>query len=192
RRATAAAAKLAAAAVCISGCAPLCTSRSLALPFASQALPAHIRIIYPEGHAMRTIVSVLLLPFAVAVAQAQPAAGAPSHSADILLRVHPLAWRAPISTVPLSPGLRLEPETGESSDLGLAGATAVTSRATNPLAGIPISVRADGSRFAILAGKLRSYSVVYIGTSGQLQQDCVQSQEEALEMVGHTPPSRGR
>lgn len=141
---------------------------------------------------MRPILPVILLLSTVALAQAEPAPRPRPHSADILLRVHPLPWRAPVAAVAHAPGLRLEPDTGESTDPATLGTSAAAPGGAHPLAGVPVSTRADGSRFAILAGKLRAYSVVTIGADGRLEQDCVHSEEEALQVIRRASKSGGR
>ena len=140
---------------------------------------------------MHKLVSVFLLLATVGGAQAAPAPRVLSHSTDILLRLHPLPWRAPVTPTTLAPGMRIEPDTGEATDPAAVGATAVAPRTSNPLAGVQISTRADGSRFAVLAGKLRSYSVVRVGADGQLQQECLHSEAAARKALERAPQSGG-
>ncbi len=140
---------------------------------------------------MKAIMSMILLIATVSSVHAEPAARIPAHSSDILLRLHPRAWQPLITTAQRTPGMRLEPDTGETVDpatLSPLGAQ----RTTHPLADIPVQTRADGSRFAVLGGRLRSYSVVSIAPDGRLIPDCVHSEQEAVDLVRTHAKSGGR
>jgi len=139
---------------------------------------------------MRSHLFVCLLIATATVAHAEPTVLVRPHSADILLRLHPLAWRAPVATTAAA-AIRLEPDTGAPSEAS-QDASALAPRHTHPLAGVPVQTRADGSRFAVLGGKLRSYSVVSIGADGRLEQECVHSEHEAIERVRATSRNGGR
>ena len=140
---------------------------------------------------MRSPLATLLLLATVAVAHAEPAAKTRAHSGDILLRLHPGVWRPLVAAAPSMPGMRIEPETGEVVDpatLSPLGAPP----GTHPLADVPVQTRLDGSRFAVLGGRLRSYSVVSIGANGQLFPECVHSEQEAIELVRAKSTPGGR
>lgn len=140
---------------------------------------------------MRSPLSALLLLATVTTAQAAPATALRAHSSDILLRLHPRAWRPLVAAAPSTPGMRLEPETGEQAQ-PVENSAAGLPRTTHPLADIPVQTRADGSRFAVLGGRLRSYSVVSIGADGKLIPDCVHSEQEAIELVKSHSKNGGR
>ena len=140
---------------------------------------------------MRSPLTALLFLATVTAAHAEPAATSRAHSTDILLRVHPGAWRPLAATTPTTPGMRLEPDTGETVDpatLSPLGAQ----RTAHPLADIPVQTRADGSKFAVLGGRLRSYSIVSIAPDGKLISDCVHSEQEAIELVRAHAKNGGR
>ena len=140
---------------------------------------------------MRPIMSMILLLATATSVHAEPAARIRAHSCDILLRLHPRAWQPLITTAPRTPGMRLEPDTGETVDpatLSPLGAQ----RTTHPLADVPVQTRADGSRFAVLGGRLRSYSVVSIAPDGKLIPDCVNSEQEAIDLVRAHAKNGGR
>ncbi len=137
---------------------------------------------------MRPIVATLLLLAMASVAQAQSPAPTPPPSADLVLRFRPLAWRAPVAALPITAGMRLEPDTGEAIDSATGPSLA---RRAHPLAALPVQSRADGSKFAVVAGKLRSFTVVSIGADGKLAQDCVHSEQEAIARVKASTQSGG-
>lgn len=140
---------------------------------------------------MRPIMSVILLLATVTAAHAEPAAKIRAHSSDILLRLYPSAWRPLVATAPIAPGMRFEPDTGEAIDPATLSPVGLQ-RTTHPLADIPVQTRADGSHFAVLGGRLRSYSVVSIAPDGKLIPDCVHSEQEAIELVRAHAKNGGR
>lgn len=109
------------------------------------------------------------------------AEGAPTtpHSAAILLRLHPAPWRPPGGAAVATAGMRYEPDASGAAPL-VAPATGTYARAQAE-AGVRVS--ADGTRHAVLAGAIRSYTVVRIDESGRLVGDCVDSEAEAVRRV---------
>lgn len=140
---------------------------------------------------MKPIMSMILLLATVTSVHAEPAAKIPAHSSEILLRLHPRAWHPLITTATRTSGMRLEPDTGETVDPATLSPAGVQ-RTTHPLADIPVQTRADGSRFAVLGGRLRSYSVVSIAPDGKLIPDCVHSEQEAIELMRTQAKKGGR
>lgn len=134
---------------------------------------------------MRVQVSLLFLMMVATTAQAEPAPLQRPRSAESLLRLHPSAWRAPMRVAATAPAMRFEPDDGTPVE-PLPAVSNAGPRLTHPLADIPVQTRADGSRFAYLGGRLRSFTVVSIDGEGRLQQDCVHSEQAADAWVKAT------
>jgi hypothetical protein len=121
---------------------------------------------------------VLLLVAAPAIAASAPASA--PHSTSILLRVHPAAWRPPVPA-PAGAGMTFTPDTGEPATPFAPAAAAPNRRSLAPSAA---TIAADGSRHVVLGGAVRAYTVVSVDSRGQLVQDCVHSEAEALRRIG--------
>ena len=135
---------------------------------------------------MRSIVtSLLLLACASSFAIAHPAA-APASAAN-LVRLHPGPWQPPAA---VRAGLRFEPEGGEAVTAGDATRAAddavmraPSQAAARALAAASVTLRADGSRHAVVGSAFRQWTVATIDDNGRLTQDCVQSEAEAKARV---------
>jgi hypothetical protein len=139
---------------------------------------------FQEGIPMRLRVALVLLVLPAA-SFAQGALPVPPHSASILLRLHPAPWRPPARPAAVAAGMRYEPEGGPPAP-AQANATLAGARA---LAEANVRMGADGTTHAVLAGAIRSYSVVRLDESGRLVGDCVGSEAEAARfMRAATPP----
>ncbi|NOT34684.1 MAG: hypothetical protein HOP12_11015 [Candidatus Eisenbacteria bacterium] len=121
-----------------------------------------------------------------------PVASSPRHP---LLYLHPRPWQPPQLPPPPQPpeaGLRaaFDPITGEWIEPAPLDAEKLAFARAATLADIPVQIRADGSGFAVLGGRLRAYSMVRIGSDGELEFDCVHSEAEAIARVRESEPTR--
>jgi len=103
----------------------------------------------------------------------------------------PPAWRPPASMLALRAGMRIEPETG-AQQTPITELQAMGAARREALSRVPIVTRADGSRYAVLGGLIRAYTVVTVGPDGKLVQECVHSEEAARARVNEaaTAPAK--
>lgn len=130
----------------------------------------------------------LLLVLGLLAASA-PLGAAPAPSETRVASWRPRAWRPPARTAPAAVGMRFEPESGPAVPGELEAQEAARRQA---LADVPVHTRADGSRYAVIGGLVRSYTVVHVGADGRLVQECVHSEEQARARVAATAGSKER
>jgi hypothetical protein len=108
----------------------------------------------------------------------------PAHAAPAphwLVRYHVGAWRP--AALPLTPGLRFDPESGEAIVEKGAPVALVAAAEARARAEASVVRAADGSRHARTPGAFRRYTVVSTASDGTLQQDCVHSAAEAEAII---------
>jgi hypothetical protein len=145
---------------------------------------------------MRWLVVLALVVGCVPLAVAAPENGhAPPRSFEI--SSHPHVWHSParmtaagthVIATRVAPsgagpaGIRFEPETGATSPMDELAAQIAARR--QALAQVPVQVRADGSRHAVVGGLIRGYTVATIGADGKLNETCVHTEAQAKALVG--------
>ncbi len=131
---------------------------------------------------MRWVLTVGLLMALAAPLGAASIAGVSASPEPRAASWRPRAWHPPARPASAVPGLRVEPEDGgatpSSADLEALGAAR-----RQALANVPVVTRADGSRYAVIGGLVRAYTVVHVGADGRLVQECVHSEEQARQRV---------
>jgi hypothetical protein len=79
-------------------------------------------------------------------------------------------------------GLRLDPDQGAAPAAAAElGAQAEARR--QALANVPVRSRPDGSRYAVIGGLVRAYTVATVRPDGSLVEECVHSEEQAKQRV---------
>ena len=129
-------------------------------------------------------VAVAIAPVARPVLE--PSAGVISPAGSILLHLHPLPWRPPASLA-LALGMRSDPE----FDMAPADRAALLEDAAArraAIAALRVQRRADGSASLNLGGLVRAYTVATIGADGRVTQECVHSEQRALDCVDAGAP----
>jgi hypothetical protein len=83
-------------------------------------------------------------------------------------------------------GLRvaIDPLTGELVPAGPRDPGMTAAERASALSGLAVQTRADGSRFVLLGGRFRSYSVLRLAEDGRWVEACVHSPAEALARIG--------
>ena len=129
---------------------------------------------------------IVVLPLLLACASAACAGAEPvvaSPSASILLHLHPRPWQPPAALGwPGLPALVESPGGAPEAALAAEIAARRAARAA-ALAGIPVQLHADGSRYAVLAGAVRAYALARVGADGALEEDCADSESDAIEWL---------
>ncbi len=132
---------------------------------------------------MRLLALVSLLSASAALA----APATPPARTTTVVPWHPHAWHPPAAVTPAA-GIRLEPEAAAPSQgIDLQGMAAARRQA---LASVAVRTRRDGSRYAVLGGAVRSYTVATIGPDGKLTQTCVHSEDKAKQLVAAPAPKK--
>lgn len=93
------------------------------------------------------------------------------------------AWH-PSGTIAPAAGIRIDPEAGPPGGLtDLASTIAARRRA---LANVPVVRRPDGSRYAVVGGLVRGYTVARIQPDGSMIEDCVETETQARQLAAPT------
>ena len=130
---------------------------------------------------MRFLLLVLMLVASAATLDAAPIRVERPRTTSILVYPFLRAWQPRAVAATRGAGMTLPPETG--ADPTPVGAARTADAHRNPLDGVQIRSRADGSRFAVLGGLGRVYLIATVGPEGRLIQNCVRSRQEALEEI---------
>jgi hypothetical protein len=73
----------------------------------------------------------------------------------------------------------------------MEGLAEVIAARRHALAQVPVHLRADGSRYAVVGGLARAYTVVHVNADGSLSEECIhtEAQARALDRAA-TPESK--
>src|SRR5262245_25438101 len=93
----------------------------------------------------------------------------------------PQAWQPP-PALPGGAGIRIEPEQG--TDMPNAAEPGPQADARRQaLARVPVGTRPDGSRYAVIGGLVRAYTVATVKPDGHLVEECVHSEQQARQRM---------
>lgn len=130
---------------------------------------------------MRLILALGLAIVSFVPASASPPDAASSAPHSPVISWRPQAWHPPVAAMPAAAGLRFEPDNAAAAPISDLDAQAAARR--QALANVPVRTRRDGSRYAVIGGLIRSYTVASIGSDGRLVEDCVHSEAQALQII---------
>jgi hypothetical protein len=123
---------------------------------------------------------LLALGFVMVSGAAAPATPAPAAAArGALVPWQTRAWHTPVAVAAGVSGSERRP--AGTPDLTELAAQMAARRAA--LARVPVQVRANGSRFAVVGGLARRYLVARVGEDGALSESCVESEADAERLV---------
>ena len=109
-----------------------------------------------------------------------------------ILHGRPRAWQPPAATARAGMLASIDPITREWVPARSADLPAVTPSRREVMPEFVMRAHPDGSRFVLLGGRLRAYTVVRIEADGNLAGDCLHSEREAREWLNPTvPPDDG-
>ena len=137
---------------------------------------------------MRLLITLGLVLIWAVSAGASPPDCASTSARMSLVSWRPKPWHPPVRVAPVAAGIRVEPETGmppsaRALPTSTADLEAQAAARRAALEAIPIRTRPDGSRYAVIGGLVRAYTVATIGADGTLTQECVHSLEEAQKRI---------